>query len=447
MSFARFLLLLAVTATALAAPARPHLVVLLSDDHGLLDTPVYGSREVRTPNLERLAAAGMTFDRAFVASPSCGPSRASLLTGLMPARHGAEANHHLPRAGIKKWPAYFRELGYEVVAFGKVGHYNQTREYGFDHAAHTGFHDAGAADGAIAWLRARQSDRPLCFIFGTNWPHTPWPADAGEYRGAEVRLPPPSIDTSLTRANRARYYHAIAKMDAEIGAVYAAARQVLGENTFFIHTSDHGAQWPFSKWSCYDAGIRTPLIAVWPGRIAAGQRTAAMVSWIDLLPTLLELAGSSSPADIDGRSFARVLQGQSPTHREMIFTTHTGDGDMNVYPIRSVRTSEWKYIRNLYPDLKYTTHIDLGKSADGGYFESWRERAKSDPAAAAVVQRYHVRPSEELYDLRADPHELDNLATHAEHRGTIERLRRQLDDWMRTQGDERKLIGKSRRND
>ena len=99
--------------------AKPHIVVFLGDDHSLLDSEVYGSTEVRTPNMQRLAATGITFTHAFVASPSCAPSRAALLTGLMPARNGAEANHSRPRPEIKKLPAYLRELGYEVVAFGK----------------------------------------------------------------------------------------------------------------------------------------------------------------------------------------------------------------------------------------------------------------------------------------------------------------------------------------
>src|SRR5262245_45662953 len=105
--------------------AKPNLVVFLSDDHGYLDSSVYGAADVRTPNMARLAKAGVTFTHMFVASPSCAPSRAALLTGLMPARNGAEANHSKPRAEVKKLPAYLQALGYEVAAFGKVAHYGQ----------------------------------------------------------------------------------------------------------------------------------------------------------------------------------------------------------------------------------------------------------------------------------------------------------------------------------
>src|SRR5436305_4170555 len=124
-----------------AVGPRPDIVIFLTDDQGQADSSPYGARELHTPNMQRLAEAGLTFDRAFVASPSCAPSRAALLTGLMPARNGAEANPSKPRAGLKMWPAWFQELGYEVVAFGKVSHYRHTADYGFDRFAPDTFHD------------------------------------------------------------------------------------------------------------------------------------------------------------------------------------------------------------------------------------------------------------------------------------------------------------------
>jgi N-sulfoglucosamine sulfohydrolase len=428
-----------------AEPVRPNLVIFLSDDHSLLDSTVYGAKDVKTPNMQRIAAAGLTFDRAFVASPSCAPSRAALLTGLMPARNGAEANHSKPRPEIRKLPAYLQELGYEVVSFGKVSHYQHTAGYGFDYFAHDKFHEDVAISAGIKWLRARQSGKPLCIFFGTNWPHVPWPNDPEGYDASKVLVPGTHIDTPRTREARARYYAAIGRMDTELGDVFDAANQVLGSNTLFLHTADHGAQWPFGKWSCYDAGIRTPLIAVWPGKIAPTTRTNAMVSWIDILPTLVEAAGGTAPREIDGRSFAAVLRGQTAEHRDKIFTTHSSDGRMNIYPIRSVRTETWKYIRNLHPEFYYSTHVDLVQADDGPrYFASWQDKAKTDAAAAAVVKRYHERPAEELYDVRADPLELKNLAADPRHATQLARLRAELDGWMREQGDVGQVFGEPR---
>ncbi|MEZ6138164.1 MAG: sulfatase [Pirellulaceae bacterium] len=294
--------------------ARPDIVVFLSDDHTWRDASVYGSPDIKTPNMQRLANAGMTFDNAFVASPSCAPSRAALLTGMYPARNGAEANHSSPHAELKKLPAYLQELGYEVASFGKVGHYRQTPDYGFDIAKHFGYHDDVAVDEAIQWLRGRKSDKPLCLFVGTNWPHVPWPEDVSDIDPDMLVVPPNHVDTPVSRQWRARYVAAIRTMDNELGKVYDAAREVLGEDVFFLHTSDHGAQWPFGKWNLYDDGIRTPMIVSWPGK-CGGKRLDAMVSWIDVLPTLLEAAGTALPKDIDGKSFLPVLIGKTVTSR------------------------------------------------------------------------------------------------------------------------------------
>lgn len=307
---------------ASGAAARPDIVIFLTDDHSQLDSTPYGSRELRTPNMQRLANAGITFTRAFVASPSCAPSRAALLTGLMPARNGAEPNHSKPRAELRKWPAYFKELGYEVAAFGKVSHYKHTADYGFDYFAYDTFHDHRGIQAAADYLAKRTRAKPLCLFVGSNWPHVPWPTNDLGYDPAALPLPAGSVDTPQTRQWRARYAAAVTKADDDLGKIYDAARQALSTNTIFVFSGDHGAQWPFGKWNLYDAGIRVPLLIQWPGVVKPGSRSEAMVSWVDLLPTLLEAAGGKTPQGIDGTSFLPVLLGRASSHREEIFT-HT----------------------------------------------------------------------------------------------------------------------------
>jgi arylsulfatase A-like enzyme len=423
----------------LAAAAPPNIVVFISDDHGYLDSQVAGATDVRTPNLLRLAGAGINFTHAFAASPSCASSRAALLTGLMPNRNGSMFNHQPPRADVKKLPACMREFGYEVLAFGKVAHYEQVKDYGFDRAEHYEFHDDECIAAALEFLQERHFTGPLCLIVGTNWPHVPWPneGEAPAEPGIEIVLPPTHIDTPETRASRAHYYAAVEKMDADLGQVYEAAYQSLGPNTVFIHFSDHGAQWPFGKWNLYDAGIRVPLFVAWPGVVEPGSKSEAMVSLVDILPTLIEIAGGQPPIDVDGRSRLGILRGESNIGRDAIFTTHSGDGRMNEYPMRSVRTSRWKYIRNLKPEAEHHSHIDRGEAVDGAaYWRSWVEKAKTDPAAQAVVDRYFHRPAEELYDLAHDPHEQRNLAGEAEFADVLSDCRTQLDRWMISQRDE-----------
>jgi N-sulfoglucosamine sulfohydrolase len=423
------------------AAARPDLVVFLTDDHGQLDSTPYGGQGIRTPHMQRLADTGLTFDRAYVASPSCAPSRAALLTGLMPARNGAEANHAKPRADIRKWPAFFQELGYEVVAFGKVAHYKHTADYGFDHFAHDTFHDHAGIKAAADFLknRPRAGAKPLCLFVGSNWPHVPWPEENIGYDPAKLPLPAGTIDTPATREWRAKYAAAVTKGDDDLGVILEAAGAHLPRETLFLFSADHGAQWPFGKWNLYESGVCVPLIVAWPGVVKPGTRTAAMVQWTDFLPTLLEAAGGQAPADIDGRSFLPVLRGAADTHRERIFTTHTNDVRMNVYPGRAVRDDRWKYIRNLHPEFAFTTHIDLvaGHLGQRAFFSTWEVAAQTDPQAAAILKRYHARPAEELYDLTADPHEQRNVAADPQHAGKLSALRIALDAWMNAQGDQR----------
>lgn len=428
-----------------SAQQRPNLVIFLADDLGYQDVTPAGDRNARTPNLAKLAGEGLTFGRAFVASPACAPSRAAMLTGMMPARNGAEANHDRVREDLRKLPAYLQAQGYQVVAFGKVAHYKQTDRYGFDHFAHDTFHDPDGVPSAIKWLKERQDKRPLAIFVGSNWPHVPWPKTTEGFDPNSLTLPPKTVETPETRDARARYYAAVARMDKELGDTLATVDEVLGPDTFVLFSSDHGVQWPFGKWNLYDTGTRVPLVVRWKGQVKAGTHTDAMVSWVDILPTLVQVAGGKPSSDLDGRSFAAALRPEGGFKgRSEIFTTHNNDGNVNVFPMRSVRTERWKYIVNLKPEYTYTTHIDQWASRldSGGYFPSWRLAAENDPKARAIVDAYYRRPPEELYDLAADPDEKTNLAEDPRYQSELKQLRAKLAAWRVQQGDDHPVAGK-----
>ncbi len=423
---------------SLAAATLPDIVVFLADDHGQADSGPYGSPDARTPNIEKLASEGMTFTQAFVASPSCAPSRTAMLTGLMPARNGAEANHTFKRDEIASLPPLLKKLGYETAVFGKVAHgKHDVKRHGFDHFNMN--HQASVVD---QYLDARDKSKPLCLFVGTHSPHVPWPENKG-FDPAKIQLPASSVDTPETRVQRARYLSGVADADKDLGEILAVVEKYTSrDNTLTIYTADHGAQWPFGKWNLYDSGIRVPFIARWPGTIAPGSRTEAQIQWIDLWPTIIDIGGGKTPDDIDGRSFAAVLKGTKTSHRTEIFSTQSGDGDKNVYPIRSLRADGFKYILNLYPQHAHTTHIDRGGGSGDGwlYFDEWVAAAKVDPKAAARVSAYHRRPAEELYDLASDPSELNNLASDPRFAERVSTMRKRLDDWMVSQGDRRKIF-------
>jgi N-sulfoglucosamine sulfohydrolase len=419
----------------------PNIVVFISDDHGMLDSEPYGATDIRTPNLARLATEGLKFTHAFVASPACGPSRTALLTGLWPARNGAERNHMPKRPEVASLPTVLRALGYEVAAFGKVAHNDWAKFYDFDSAVGPNLGIINTANVA-KFLASRDSSKPLCLFVGTHHPHAPWLTNDG-YDPSVLKLPSTHVDTGVTREMRAKYSTDVTKADTLLGELRALTRKHVPGDTLFVYTGDNGAQWPFAKWDLYDAGIRVPLILAWPGHVNPATTSDAMVCWPDLLPTFIELAGGKVPAGLDGRSFAGLLRGTANAHRDRIFTTHSGDGDFNVYPIRSVRTREWKYIRNLHPEYQHHTHVSRAEGPGGiAYWRSWLAEAKTNPAAAAVVRRFIERPAEELYDLAADPFELRNLAADPRHAARLVALRADLDAWMKQQGDTQTVYGK-----
>ena len=444
-------LLLSLFAGAAAAADRPHVVLFMSDDHTWHDCGPYGATLVRTPHLDRLAREGLRFDAAFAPSPTCTPSRSAIYTGLYPFRNGAHANHRLINADVRSLPHFMKDLGYRVVLAGKT-HIGPRPAFPFEyldgsnvmppgknHVLWTDL-DTAAVDKLLAGHD--RDKRPLCLVVCSHSPHVYWPDAAAEYDPATVDLPPSLVDTPETRAVRAKYYADVTWMDRQLGEVMASlARHGYADDTLLAYTADQGAQWPFGKWNLYDAGIRAPLIVRWPGKVKPDTTTPALVSLIDLLPTFVEAAGGNPPEGLDGRSFLSVLTGKSDRHHDAVFAAHTGDGKMNRSPMRSVRTNRYKYILNLAPETEYRTHISEGAGADGKrYWDSWVRHAQSDPAAAAVLQRYRHRPAEELYDVSNDPHELRNLTGDAAHASALAELRDKVKNWRIAQGEDLRKV-------
>jgi len=416
--------------------SKPNIVVYLADDQTQADGSVYGAKVLKTPNAEKLAAAGITFDNAFVASPSCAPSRGALLTGLMPARNGAECNHTYPSPSKSILTENLQKSGYKVLSFGKVAHGNMGKELGED--GRFDFNSSSKVDlykHVTEYFDNNNLNEPVCLLVGDRRPHVPW-TTKNIYNPNELTLPSFFIDTKSTRQHWAQYYSDITGMDDEMGKVYKLAQEKFGDNFIFIYSADHGAQWPFHKWNLYDAGIKVPMIAVWPGHIKPNTRTDAMVSWIDILPTLLDVGDAEIPNDIDGKSFKAVLEGKTDTHRNLIFTTHTGDTDKNRYPMRSVRDTRFKFIMNLRPNTYHSNHSDiLRRPNSDGYWDSWDKVAERDPRAAAIVYKYYIRPAEEFFDLESDPHEQINLIYSEKYQTQIKEMRGLLVDWLKDQGD------------
>jgi arylsulfatase A-like enzyme len=425
---------------------RPNIVLFIADDLTWHDVGPYGGTDVRTPSIDRLAKEGLKFQWAFAASPTCTPARSAMYTGMYPMRNGAHANHSLINPGVATLPQVMGKLGYRVVLAGK-SHIGPREQFPFEYLEGANVMPPGKK--GVLWtdlntervdrlLKEHDRSKPLCLIVASHSPHVYWLENEG-YDPAKIKVPPYLVDTPETRRARCKYYTDVTHMDEQMGAVRASLEKYgYAENTLFAFTADQGAQWPFSKWSCYEAGMRAPLLVSWPGHTKAGAVTGAMVSLIDLMPTFVEAAGGQAMSGIDGKSFLGVIEGKAERHREEVYAAHTGDKEMNHAPMRAIRTGRYKYIANLRPDVRYTNHISNGIAADGrDYWDSWVKLGETDAAVAKVVERFYVKPAEELYDLEADPFELRNLAGEAGNAGVLKELREKVTKWRVEQGEDR----------
>ncbi len=370
---------------------RPNIVLFLSDDHSLIDAGCYGNDIVQTPNIDKLASRGMRFTHAFTASPTCVPCRSLLYTGLYPHKNGAHPNHSSVRRGIRSLPHYLSPLGYRVALVGKK-HISPEEAFPFEILELP-------KDNALRFTIGKRLDKffteaepakPFCLVVATYDPHVKW-ADNQIYDPEKVKLPPYLVDTEDTRKAMTNYYTDITRMDTVLGTTLEMLKKHgLDKNTLFIYASDQGAQWPHAKWNLYDAGINTPFIVRCPGKIKPATVTDAMISFVDVLPTFIELAGGKPIESLDGTSFLPVLLGKKKSHRDVIYATHTRDGSMNFYPMRAIRTRTHKYILNLNPERAFTSHITNvylpRKRGAYGFWESWMLKANSDPSAAKRVK-------------------------------------------------------------
>ncbi|HBY58467.1 MAG TPA: hypothetical protein DEH78_01510, partial [Solibacterales bacterium] len=418
--------------------SRPNIILYLSDDHGWNLAGCYGQAAIQTPNLDALAKQGMRFTSAFAGSSTCSPSRAILYTGLHSARNGLKGNHTACRPGVRSIAHYLRDQGYRVVLANKV-HVGPKEVFDFEYVKATlppvpgrlrryreeGL-DTTVIDSLLADHARSRREQPLCLICADNGPHVVWEKNR-IYRPDAVPLPPVTIDTPMTRAAMANYFQDITTTDQRLGEVMASARKHgFEENTMFLYTSDQGPEWPHSKWTVYDSGLRVPFVVRWPKQVRANSVTDAMISFTDVTPTLVEAAGGSPAAGLDGSSFLDVLYGKRKEFRTEIYASHTGDGDMNRFPQRCVRDLRYKYILNLHPDRKWTTHYTLVNGIPESHkdlYDTWLERARTDASAAKLIEKLERHPAEELYDTERDPWELNNLAAETAMAPVIARLR------------------------
>jgi uncharacterized sulfatase len=343
-------------------------------------------------------------------------------------------------------PHRLKPLGYRVGLAGKV-HVKPAKAFpfekveGFDASCvrkPTKPHDTQD----IRRFMADNQDQPFCLVVALVEPHVPWVmGDASKYPPEKLNLPPNIAETPRTREDFSRYLAEITYMDGQVGDILKALDDSgWADNTLVIFTSEQGSQFPGCKWTNWDTGLHTALIARWPGRIAPGQRTDALVQYADVLPTFVDAAGGDvSKHGYDGTSFMPVLLGRKSRLRKFVYGMHNNIDEGPAYPIRTVSDGQYRYIRNLTPDEIYIEQHLMGWSGDGKlnnpYWATWLGYASANPHTYNMVKRYMRRPAEQLYHTAKDPYEMTDLANDPEASDIKGRLSAELDRWMKTQGD------------
>ena len=418
------------------------MLVILADDCTYTDLPINGGENARTPNIDSLARQGLLFERAFLGMAMCSPCRSELYTGRLPLRNGCAWNHGSSRPGTKSMPQYLRPLGYRVGLAGKK-HIQPQSVFPFEDVP--GFDSNCVNDptrphdlAGVKKFMTRDPAQPFCLVIALTEPHVPWVmGDASAYPPKKLKLPPYLADTPLTRSCFANYLAEITYMDSQVGEILGLLdSESLADDTLVLFTSEQGAQFPGNKWTNWDSGLHTSLVARWPGTIAAGEKTTALVQFADVLPTLIDLAGGKPAADaFDGSSFTAVLRGQSDHHRDFAYGMHNNYPEGPPYPIRSITDGDWRYIRNLTPERFYVEKHLMGRNEHNPYWQTWLFQSTENPHALRLIERYMTRPAEELYHTADDRFEMTNLTDDPAHAAVKKRLAAALDASLAEQQD------------
>lgn len=427
-----------------AAPARPNILLVTADDLGLV-AGCYGDATVRTPNLDALAVRGMLFEHAYVAQASCSPSRSAIFTGRYPHDNG---QYGLTNAGVgfrlreplvgQTIPALLKPAGYRTAIVGKL-HVDPAEAFPFDERITVSDTRDVRAAAAACGKFLREQRGPFFLMANFTDPHALGRrSEPGRHfddqvkgipeqplaPGAAPPLPFQRIDTQEELARVSQYYNAVMRFDAGVGLLLGelAASGHAGD-TLVILLGDHGPPFVRGKTTCYEGGVRVPLLVAWPGVFAPDTRSEALVSAVDIVPTILEAAGVEPPPGLHGQSLRASLD--PARARRFLATEFHYHGAHPFFPRRSIRDARFKLIHNLRAGAAKPSEGIDGDEA----LAIARTPAFAGTAVAAAFERAADPPEFELYDLAADPWEFENLADRPEHGATLAMLQAALLEW------------------
>jgi len=408
---------------------KPNVVFIIADDLGAADLSCYGNKDVKTPNIDALGASGLMFNNMYVATSSCSPSRCSIITGRYPHNTGAPELHDPLPADQFMFPELLIKAGYYTALSGK-NHMGPAVKKAFDKIS-PGKGPGGEEDW-VSILQNRPADKPFFMWFASHDAHRDWQIDKNGvlHDPQKLKVPPLLFDGPETRKDIAAYYHEVSRLDHFVGEVVAELkRQGSYENTYIIFMSDNGSPFPRNKVRLYDSGIKSPFIVKGPGITAA--RTNALISAVDIAPTVLEITGTASDRRVQGKTFFGVLQGREERSRDFVFAEH----NWHVFQgyERMVRYKNWVYIQNGFPERRNLAGESTRMFPAGKELWEAHEQGLTKPAEEDVFLK--PRPAEELYNVSEDPLQLTNVATVTANKELLAYLREALKIWITETGD------------
>jgi len=382
----------------------PNILLLLADDWSYPHAGALGDKVVKTPTFDRIAKEGVLFENAFVAAPSCTPSRGAILTGQYHWRLGSAMNlwGSLPK-DCRVYPNLLEGIDYHIGCTRKA--FAPTKNVGWQH------NPAGPRFRNFKeFMKSRPKNKPFCFWFGSGDPHRAYEWESGVNSGmkiADVRVPECMPDTEQVRTDICDYYWEVQRFDRDAGEILKLIEDK-GEldNTLVVITGDNGMPFPGCKATLYDGGTRVPLAIRWPKRIQGGRVIEDFVSLTDVAPTFLEASGLDIPHEMTGRSLMNILlsgkSGQVDQERASVVTgmeTHCTS-----YPCRAIRTKGYLYIRNFDPSNWDPGTNEYHYNIDPSPSKTYMMENKGRASVAPLYKRaFGKRPEEELYDLSKDP--------------------------------------------
>lgn len=412
---------------------KPNIILFITHDQGQFlgcyDTP-QTPNSLHTPNLDKLAKDGIRFTNYFCTAPQCSPSRGSIQTSLYPHQNGlmglvnlgwtlpphnktipmylSENGHTTHLLGLQHESIDVNTLGYDTVS-------KRMKDYKYDTKIML-------SEYKKFFEKHKDDKKPFFANLGVIEIHRPFDIWSEPLDPKTVKVPPFLPETDKVREDLGLFYGIINPVDETIGKIIEILDKTgLRENTLFIYTTDHGSPFPRAKCTLYDPGIKTLLIMNCPNNVffSSGKVFEQMISNIDLMPTLLDFIGAEIPENIEGKSFLPILKDITLPFRNEIFTEKNYHDMYD--PMRSVRTKEFKYIRNFEPsEYLYELPIDIERSLSG---QNLKDKIKMK------------RPEEEFYDLKEDPLEFNNLAYNLTYNNALLELRQKLRDWMEKTDD------------